>query len=39
MPALKPPEVTIDSALQLQYEKDLEEAQKCELPDDEEDLL
>ena len=39
MPALKPPEVVIDQALQQQYEKDLEIAQNCELPDDDEDEL
>jgi GTP-binding nuclear protein Ran len=39
MPALKPPEVVIDQALQQQYEKDLELAQNCELPDDDGDEL
>lgn len=39
MPALKPPEVVIDQALQQQYEKDLEIAQNCELPDDDGDEL
>jgi len=39
MPALKPPEVVIDQALQQQYEKDLEIAQNCELPDDDCDEL
>jgi len=34
MPALQPPEVEIDEALKRQYEKDLQEAQFCELPDD-----
>lgn len=39
MPALQPPEIQIDANLQRQYEKDLEEAQQCELPDDDgEDL-
>merc|ERR1711881_58960 len=37
MPALKPPEVQIDQTLREQYEKDLQEAQNCELPDDEGD--
>jgi len=39
MPALQPPEVQIDPNLQRQYEKDLEEAQNCELPDDDGDDL
>jgi GTP-binding nuclear protein Ran len=39
MPALKPPEVEIDDALRQQYEKDLAEAQNCELPDDDGDEL
>merc|ERR1712193_506449 len=39
MPALKPPEVEIDAALRQQYEKDLAEAQNCELPDDDGDEL
>merc|ERR1711962_1255833 len=39
MPALKPPEVEIDATLQQQYEKDLELAQNCELPDDDGDEL
>jgi len=39
MPALQPPEVVIDQALQQQYEKDLEIAQNCELPDDDGDEL
>jgi len=34
MPALKPPEVQIDPSLRQQYEKDLQEAQLCELPDE-----
>lgn len=39
MPALQPPEVVLDANLQAQFEKDLEDAQKCELPDDDgEDL-
>jgi len=39
MPALQPPEVHIDPSLKRQYEKDLEDAQQCELPDDDgEDL-
>lgn len=39
MPALQPPEVHIDPNLQRQYEKDLADAQQCELPDDDgEDL-
>lgn len=37
MPALQPPEVQIDPALQKQFEKDLQEAQNCELPDDDGD--
>jgi len=39
MPALQPPEVHIDENLQKQYEKDLEDAQQCELPDDDTDDL
>jgi len=38
MPALVPPEVTIDPNWQLQIEKDLKEAQETALPDDDEDL-
>jgi len=37
MPALQPPEVQIDPMLQKQFEKDLQEAQNCELPDDDGD--
>lgn len=37
MPALQPPEVQIDANLQKQFEKDLQEAQNCELPDDDGD--
>lgn len=37
MPALQPPEVNIDPALQKQFEKDLQDAQQCELPDDDGD--
>jgi len=37
MPALQPPEVQIDPLLQKQFEKDLQEAQNCELPDDDGD--
>jgi len=39
MPALQPPDVHIDPNLQKQYEKDLEDAQNCELPDDDENDL
>merc|ERR1712076_87755 len=39
MPALQPPEVLIDPNLQKQYEKDLQDAQNCELPDDDADDL
>lgn len=39
MPALQPPEVNIDPALQKQFEKDLQDAQQCELPDDDGDDL
>jgi len=38
MPALQPPEVSIDTVLQKQYEDDLKEAQNCELPDDDDEL-
>jgi len=38
MPALLPPEVKLDQNLVKQIEKDLEEAQNCELPDDDEDI-
>jgi len=38
MPALQPPEVQIDPTLQKQFERDLQEAQNCELPDDDDDL-
>merc|ERR1711924_542529 len=38
MPALRPPEVKIDDALRQQYEKDLHEAQNCELPDDDDEV-
>jgi len=38
MPALRPPEVQIDDALRQQYEKDLHEAQNCELPDDDDEV-
>ena len=34
MPALQPPEVQIDPNLKKQFEKDLAEAQSCDLPDD-----
>jgi len=37
MPALQPPEVKFDPVLQKQLENDLEEAQCCELPDDDGD--
>jgi len=37
MPALQPPEVHLDPNLQKQFEKDLQEAQFCELPDDDGD--
>jgi len=39
MPALQPPEVMIDDQQRLQYEKELQEAQTCELPDDGDDDL
>jgi len=38
MPALQPPEIQLDPNLQKQFEKDLEEAQNCVLPDDDDDL-
>ena len=34
MPALQPPEIVIDPNLQKQFEKDLADAQECDLPDD-----
>lgn len=37
MPALQPPEVTIDPLEKQKLEKDLAEAQNCELPDDDGD--
>ncbi|KAK7865923.1 hypothetical protein R5R35_001631 [Gryllus longicercus] len=37
MPALAPPEVTMDVVFQRKIEEDLEEAQNTELPDDEEE--
>lgn len=39
MPALQPPEIKIDPQVQQQFEKDLQEAQQCELPDDDGDDL
>lgn len=39
MPALQPPEVHIDPALQRKYEQELEEAKVCELPADDDDDL
>uniref|UniRef100_H3D6H9 GTP-binding nuclear protein Ran n=2 Tax=Tetraodon nigroviridis TaxID=99883 RepID=H3D6H9_TETNG len=38
MPALAPPEVTMDPALAVQYEKELHVASQTALPDDEDDL-
>ncbi|CAG9817056.1 unnamed protein product [Phaedon cochleariae] len=38
MPALVPPEIQMDPQWQEQIEKDLEDAQKTALPDDDEDL-
>lgn len=38
MPALLPPEVTMDPQWQQQIEKDLKEAQETALPEDDEDL-
>jgi len=38
MPALQPPEVEMSQTLALQYEKELEEAQRIALPDDDDDL-
>mmetsp|Transcript_1807 Transcript_1807/g.4714 ORF Transcript_1807/g.4714 Transcript_1807/m.4714 type:complete len:129 (-) Transcript_1807:777-1163(-) len=37
-PALKPPEVIIDTAVQAQYQKELEDAEAAPLPDEDEDL-
>ena len=37
MPALAPPEVTIDAETLLRYEKDLEKASSAPLPDNEDD--
>jgi len=37
-PALKPPEVQIDPATQLQYEQELANASSVPLPDEDEDL-
>lgn len=37
MPALAPPEVTIDAETLLRYEKDLEKASTAPLPDNEDD--
>jgi len=34
MPALEPPEVQLDPNLMQRYEKELQEAQKTALPDD-----
>merc|ERR1712226_1380227 len=39
MPALQPPEVTMDNELKKKYEQELQEAQACELPDGEDDDL
>lgn len=39
MPALQPPEITIDPKLKSQFEKDLAEAQNCELPDEDDNDL
>ena len=38
MPALLPPEVKMDKAWQDQLEREMEEAQKTALPEDDEDL-
>ncbi|KAI1731677.1 ras family domain-containing protein [Ditylenchus destructor] len=38
MPALQPPEVQMDPATAAQYEREVEEAAKAELPDDDEDI-
>jgi GTP-binding nuclear protein Ran len=38
MPALLPPEVKMDKEWQIQIEKDLEDAQRTALPEDDEDL-
>lgn len=37
MPALQPPEITINPDLKQQFENDLKEAQECALPDDDGD--
>jgi len=39
MPALQPPEVHLDPLLKQQFERDLQEAQNCDLPDDDGDDL
>jgi len=39
MPALQPPEVTMDNELKKKYEAELQEAQACELPDGDDDDL
>lgn len=38
MPALLPPEVKMDKEWQIQLEREMEEAQKIALPEDDEDL-
>ena len=38
MPALEPPEVTLDKQLMQHYEKELIDAQQTALPDDDEDI-
>ncbi|KAK6052212.1 hypothetical protein COOONC_10283 [Cooperia oncophora] len=38
MPALAPPEVTMDPAMVAQYEDDLRKAGEADLPDDDDDL-
>jgi len=39
MPALQPPEITMDNELKKKYEQELQEAQACELPDNDDDDL
>jgi GTP-binding nuclear protein Ran len=37
-PALAPPEVTVDQEVLAQYQKEMEDAAKIDLPDEDDDL-